>query len=141
MTLTTIDPAALYICDEPFASPNGACRRDDKLRGDHILVSSYPTFFSPADALDSERGSVWKSLSDEHAAKEEVRKAAEAAERERQARANRVRLEAAQVMVATADIVHEHDGHPALIAKGSTVHEDNPIVAAFPDLFTPTSKR
>jgi hypothetical protein len=140
MTLTTVDPTAIYICDEPFASAHGACRRDDKLRGDHIMVSSHPQFFSPADAPEDERGSVWKSLNDDYAAKEEVRKAADAADRARKAAANRVELKTNTVR-AIEDITCEIANVPATLVKGSTITDDDPLAVQFRDLFAPTSKR
>ena len=42
---------------------------------------------------------------------------------------------------ATEDILSERDGYPALIAAGSTVLENDPLVAEFPDSFEPASKR
>jgi hypothetical protein len=135
-----IDPDAVYVCDEPFGHEFGTCRRDDELRGSHVLVSSHPALFSPVGTPEAERGSAWKSFTADQAAQEEVRKAEEAAKRERQAKANRVRLQAARVMVATEDIVFEYDGYPATIAKGSEVHEDNELVGMFPDLFEPAKR-
>ncbi len=119
-------------CAISFASAAGVAVRGQIYSIDDPLVKSGPSgYFVDPDAAPS----TWPSEWDKIVSDNEVRERAEAEENRRvqteRAKRNRVRLEVPATLRAVRDIVDLERGR--IVEMGSTVLEDDPVVADYPD--------
>ena len=126
MTVST--DTKTFVCAIPFAGPFGDCVYDEVVYADDPRYLSAPANFAPAGSPKSE----WPGVFDEDIKRSEQRELAERKLKREQfeqaARQNPIHLEAPRQYRLKADLLATHRGQPALVKKGSTVIEGDPLL-------------
>jgi hypothetical protein len=121
------------VCWQSFAGPVGTVRRGEKLPEDHPLVHQARKMFIDADTPEREWPNFYDDLVERAAEQRRAELEAERAVFDEVARTNPILIEAPKTMRCVQDFTGWHNGVAALIRKGSTAAENDPVVRQNPD--------
>jgi hypothetical protein len=134
--MSTIEaPAAadeIVICVMAHAGPAGFAQRAERMRASDPRVRCAPHLFRPDATPESE----WPGERDDIVARDDQAEAERVATLERQARANRVKLQTPAppaLLRATRDVIAHEAGRPAVLSKGSVILASDPRALIEPD--------